>query len=112
MGTATQNIVAQLPGGEQYAAGKKVYSDNNCVRCHKLGETGGPPGGGQARGGMGRGPDLTKAGANPEHTKQWLADHIRNAKGHNPQSRMPPFGPDKISDADLNALVDYLASLK
>lgn len=128
MGSATENIVAKLPGGEQFAAGKKVYSDNNCVRCHKLGETGagmmaappsggpppaGGPGGGAPRGGgFGRGPELTKVGANPEHTKQWIAEHIRNPRAHKPQSRMPGFGPEKISDADLDALAEYLASLK
>jgi cbb3-type cytochrome oxidase cytochrome c subunit len=58
------------------------------------------------------GPELTKVGAAPEHTKQWLAEHIRDAKKHKPTSRMPSFGADQINDADLNSLVDYLASLK
>jgi cbb3-type cytochrome oxidase cytochrome c subunit len=62
--------------------------------------------------GMGRGPDLGKVGENPEHTEQWLADHIRNPKSHKPQSRMPPFDENKINDADMKALTDYLASLK
>ena len=135
-GMSSQDVLAKLPGGEEFAAGKKVYADQNCARCHKLGETGGkmggvlraralrvgaPPGGGPpvgppGKGGPGRpgmgGPDLTNVGATVTHTKEWLADHIRDAKKHAPTSSMPPFGPEKISDADLGHLVDYLASRK
>lgn len=123
------SIVDKLPGGPEFAAGKKVYSDNNCARCHKLGETGGgmamggpagggpggPPGGGfkggPPGGGM-SGPDLSKTGADANHTAAWLAAHIRDPRSHSPQSRMPASGPDKISDADLNSLAEYLASQK
>jgi mono/diheme cytochrome c family protein len=55
---------------------------------------------------------LAHVGAKPDRTAQWLADHVRDPKSHNPRSRMPSFGPDKISDADLAALGEYLASLK
>ena len=58
------------------------------------------------------GPDLTKVGAEPERTKQWLADHVRNPKSHKPQSRMPANGPEKISEGDLSALADYLVGRK
>jgi cbb3-type cytochrome oxidase cytochrome c subunit len=61
---------------------------------------------------MGRGPDLGQVGADTAHTPQWLAEHIRNPKAHKPQSRMPPFGENKINDADMRALTDYLASLR
>ena len=122
-----QDVLAKLPGGDEFAAGKKVYADNNCARCHKLGETGGgmaggPPGaggGGMTKGsaggppgGMANGPDLTKVGAEPERTAAWLGDHIRNAKTHKPESKMPTFGPDKITDADLAQLAAYLAARK
>ncbi len=122
-GPTPQDVFAKLPGGEEFAAGKKVYADNNCARCHKMGDvgggggSGGPPGmaggpaGISAMGGP-PGPDLTKVGAAPEHTKEWLTAHVRDAKKHKPESRMPPFGSDKISDADLAKLVDYLASRK
>jgi len=59
----------------------------------------------------GRGPELTKVGANPTHTVDWLAGHIRNPKTHKPDSRMPSFA-DKLSDADIQALAQFLASLK
>ena len=124
-GGAPQNVAALLPGGEEFAAAKKLYAANDCAKCHKLGATGGGPGGPGMPpgpppgappkgppGGMGRGPDLTHVGASAEHTEQWLADHIRDAKSHKPMSRMPPFGPDKINDADLMTLAEYLASQK
>jgi mono/diheme cytochrome c family protein len=110
-GPPPQEVLAKLPGGEEHAAGKRVYANNNCANCHKLGEAGGSRGGGPGRGGPG-GPDLTSVGKKADRTKQWLADHIRDPKSHRPQSRMPPFGPDKISDADLNLLAEYLASRK
>jgi mono/diheme cytochrome c family protein len=119
-GPPSQEVLSKLPGGDEFAAGKKVYADNNCANCHKLGETGGgagrkgggPGGPGGPGGGGPRGPELTQVGADAEHTKQWLADHIRDPKKHKPQSRMPAFGPDRLSDADLAKLVDYLVSRK
>jgi len=107
-----------------YAAGRKVFNANGCAKCHTVGKTsgsqmaGGQPGG-QApggfgpggRGGMQKGPDLGKVGADPMHTSQWLADHVRNPKAHKAQSRMPSYA-GKIKEEDLLALADYLASLK
>jgi mono/diheme cytochrome c family protein len=58
------------------------------------------------------GPDLTNVGAKPEHTKEWLAEHIRQPTKHTQGSKMPPFPPEKISDADLDKLATYLASRK
>jgi mono/diheme cytochrome c family protein len=125
-GPSSADVLAKLPGGDEFATAKKVYANNNCARCHKLGETGGgppaPKGGAQAgekaggpggkgpRGGMV--PDLTTVGADAKHTKEWITEHIRNPKAHTPQSRMPASGPEKISDADLDALAAYLASRK
>jgi mono/diheme cytochrome c family protein len=125
--TSPQDVLAKLPGGDEFAAGKKVYADNKCANCHKLGDTGGGGGGMMAggllapapgatgtpvAGGPMAAPDLTKVGAMPERTRQWLTEHIRDAKKHKPQSRMPAFPTDKISDADLDKLVEYLASRK
>jgi cbb3-type cytochrome oxidase cytochrome c subunit len=59
-----------------------------------------------------RGPDLTAVGAEPEHTADWLAAHVRDPKAHKPDSRRPAFGPEKIPDADLQALAAYLAGRK
>lgn len=126
MPQSPQDVLVKLPGGDEHAAGKRVYANNQCARCHKLGETGGPPsmpgmppGGPKLPPGAppmpqlpGIGPDLTTVGAAAEHTKQWLADHVRDPKKHKPGSTMPAFGTDKISDADLDSLAAYLASRK
>ena len=106
-GPPPEEVLAGLPGGDEFAAGKKVYAHNGCANCHKLGETG------RGKGGRGPGgPDLTTTGANPEHTARWLADHVRDPKLHKPESRMPAYGADKIGDADLTALAEYLAGRK
>src|SRR5687767_10914282 len=64
----------------QIAAGKAVFDANGCANCHVLGGQGG-----------GKAPDLTRVGAEPEHTPQWLVEHVKNPKAHNPRSRMPAF---------------------
>lgn len=82
------------------AAGKAVFDANNCARCHSVAGQGNP-----------RGRDLTHVGADPNHTVQWLIEHVKNPRTHNPNSRMPAFE-GKISEQDLHALGAYLASLK
>lgn len=76
----------------------KVFTDTGCGKCHKLD-------------GVGSGRmDLSHAGA--KHDKAWIADHIRDAKKHNPMSKMDAFPVDKLSDKDLDTLADYLAGRK
>lgn len=77
---------------------------------------GGPPRGGPGPGGFGgppggRGPDLSKVGADPQHTVEWLMDYVRDPKSIKPDARMPAFG-SRLSDDELRALAEYLASLK
>lgn len=96
------------PGGEQsagagdaqgFAAARSTF-EQSCMRCHSL-----------SGGGRGRGPNLGAIGRNPSHTADWLAKYIRNPKAVKPDSRMPRFD-DKLNDADIKALADFLASLK
>jgi len=112
------------PGAPTSAAfggtGEALMASNGCGRCHRSGgggQGGGmgqTPGGGRpgafGRGGGG-GPDITHEGSNPQHTAQWIADHIKNPTSHTPGSRMPRFA-EKMSDADIQTLANYLASLK
>jgi mono/diheme cytochrome c family protein len=139
-----------MPGGASdadaesgpFAAGKKVFADQNCARCHSGGGAGGTPMGGPpgaggppgrggpmaggpppdgpppgaggpppGRGGGGRGPDLAHVGRDPNHTVEWLMGYVRNPRATKPDSRMPSFE-SKISEDDLRALAEYLASLK
>ncbi|HZO87345.1 MAG TPA: cytochrome c [Chthonomonadaceae bacterium] len=99
---STQSAPASAPTGstDLVSAGKAVYDANGCARCHAIGGAGGR-----------MGPDLSKVGAEPTHTPEWLVQHVKNPKSQNPASRMPPFE-GKISDKDLLALGAYLASLK
>ena len=100
-GGAASPTAASSAGGQATlaAAGKTVYANNGCAKCHAISGQGG------------NGPDLTRVAANPEHTSEWLVAHIKNPKAHNPGSRMPSFE-GRISDKDLLALGAYLASLK
>lgn len=128
---------AEASGGGDTAlitAGKAVFTAKGCANCHGVGGAGGGPGGGPPGpggpggpgggrmggpgprpggpgGGRRGGPNLSRVGAEAEHTSEWLIAHIKNPKTHNPSSRMPAFE-GKISDKDLLALGAYLASLK
>ena len=90
------------PGGFGGAGGAKsgnaVY-DAHCLKCH-------PVGGGKAMG-----PSLAKVAADPAHTAEWLAEHVRNPQGHKPGSKMPAFE-KKLSAEELKSVVDYMAGLK
>lgn len=93
------------PSGSSQAAstatgGQAVYVAQGCPRCHVINGQGGR-----------MGPDLSRVGAEPGHTAEWIIEHVKNPQSHNPGSRMPAFA-GKISDSDLKALGDYLASLK
>jgi mono/diheme cytochrome c family protein len=84
------------------AAGQQVFQTHNCARCHQIGSQGG---------GRARGPNLASVGRNPEHTVEWLMEHVRNPQSHRPESRMPAYE-GKISEGDLRALGEFLVSLK
>jgi cytochrome c oxidase subunit 2 len=90
----------QANSGEPLSAGQKVFA-KSCARCHSIGT---------AEGGKKRmGPDLSKVAANPEHTRTWLSEYIRDPKSHKPDSKMMPI---RLNDDDLKAVVDYLETLK
>ena len=76
------------------APGKAIFEASNCGNCHGPGKNA---------------PNLTKIGA--EKDAAWIVAHVKNPKVHNPGSRMPGYE-GKISEADLQAMGSYLASLK
>ena len=82
---------------EPFAAGKKVFNASKCSNCHTVEAS--------ARS---KAPNLSAAGK--AHDAAWLAAHVKNPKAHEPMSKMPPF--DKLSDAELKAVGEFLASLK
>ena len=73
---------------------------SKCANCHRINGTGGR-----------KAPDLSRTGAEAEHTAKWLAEFIRNPKSKDQISRMPGFE-GKISEGDLQAICEYLVSLK
>src|SRR5262249_46630385 len=86
--------------------GKKVYEAANpkCKTCHSVG------GGGNPKGAL----EGTASKLKADEVKAWL----RTPKEMTEKTKaarkpaMPTYGPDKISDADLDALAAYLLSLK
>ena len=92
---------------ENEAAGRRVFESTACVNCHAVGGT-------NATGRFG--PDLTHlmsrstiaAGA-AENTKESLRLWIQNPDAIKPGSLMPAM---QLTDADLDALVRYLETLK
>lgn len=81
------------------AVGKKIYDANGCAVCHAIGGKGGQAG-----------PDLTKTGANAQHTTKWFEDQVKNPKLHTQGSTMPAYE-GKIKGKDLTALAVYLTTL-
>jgi len=82
----------------QIAEGRSVFQGNGCTGCHVLGGAGGR-----------MGPNLSRIGAT--RARERLIQYVRNPRGLNRNARMPGFG-DRIGNDDLQALGDYLASLK
>jgi mono/diheme cytochrome c family protein len=97
--------VGTAAAADRYAVGKQVFRAH-CTRCHTVG--GGETAGASAD--QMAGPDLSRVGADPEHTRQWLMDTIRDPQAENRLARMPKFE-GKLTEGELLALVDYLASL-
>jgi cytochrome c oxidase subunit 2 len=105
---SAQKKSAAEPTTDPQRRGRDVFMSSQCVMCHTIQGT-------NARAVLG--PDLTHvasrkllaAGEIPNTHANLLA-WIHNPQHHKPGARMPPN--EKISAEDLNALVDYLESLK
>jgi cytochrome c oxidase subunit 2 len=104
---AEQRQTASAPATASQQRGHDVFLQNQCMTCHAIQGT-------NARATVG--PDLTHIGARKllaagalPNTPENLAAWITNPQNTKPGVRMPanPFSAD-----DLNALVDYLESLK
>ncbi|MBX9583832.1 MAG: cytochrome c [Gemmataceae bacterium] len=99
------------PAGPQRAKTGNAVFDQHCLKCHSV-DGGAAAGGGGPKGKMGGAPDLAKVAADPAHTPEWLAEHVRNPKAHSPGSKMPTFDASKLSDEDLKSVVEYMSKLK
>lgn len=88
------------------AADAKANWDANCVQCHGKD--------GKADTKMGKtlnAKDLTDPRVQAEFTDAKAADSIKNGVKENGKTTMKAFG-DKLSDADIKALVAYVRTLK
>ncbi|WP_301108186.1 cytochrome c oxidase subunit II [Sporosarcina sp.] len=90
------------------ADGEEVFSQS-CIGCHAVsgvGESGA------------QGPNLATFGDRNrvagflKHDEKELKDWIRDTQKHKPGNIMPSFSQDQISDAELDALTEYLLGLK
>lgn len=94
-----------------HAAARKTFAIH-CTRCHKVDGEGGPaplPGGIVKKP---KGPDLGKVGQEAGRDVEWFVAYVRDPKSKKPDSGMPPFEPQKLSDSELRAVGEYLTSLK
>jgi cytochrome c oxidase subunit II len=101
-----QQAAPATPGGSR---GEQVFQQNTCVACHAIRGLSGASGT--------VGPDLTHLGSRttlgagvvdntPDNLRAWIS----NAQAVKPGVLMPAFS--SLSPADLDALVQYLESLK
>jgi cytochrome c oxidase subunit 2 len=104
---SAQKKPAPEPSSDSQRRGREVFLASQCVMCHTIQGT-------KARATLG--PDLTHIGARKmiaagelQNTRGYLAGWILNAPALKPGVRMPP---NQMSADDLNALLDYLESLK
>lgn len=81
--------------GDPVQLGRELFGRKDCTKCHQIAGEGGT-----------EGPDLTHVGRRlrPEYLPQW----IRNPRSFKPDTQMPAF---EGSEAELNAVVEYLLSL-
>jgi mono/diheme cytochrome c family protein len=86
--------------------GKAVYeaATPKCKTCHSVGGVGNPKGALEG----------TASKLKAEEIKAWLRTpkEMTEKTKATRKPMMPTYGPDKISDADLDALAAYLLSLK
>jgi mono/diheme cytochrome c family protein len=104
---AALNLAASAPAEDaaKIEKGKQVYAaaTPKCKVCHAIG------GEGNAKGAL----DAVGSTLKADEIKAWIRtpkEMAAKAKAAR-KPPMPAFGPDKIADGDLDALVGYLASL-
>ncbi|SER50962.1 cytochrome c oxidase subunit II [Salisediminibacterium halotolerans] len=94
------------PTNEVAADGREVFEDS-CISCHAVGDEGGQ-----------QGPDLTNYGERQvlagylDHEDEKLEAWLRDTEEYKPDNEMPSFSEDEIDDEEMDALIEYMNSLK
>lgn len=104
---ATQRAGAATPDSESKQRGQQVFLGSTCIMCHTIQGT---------QAGSNVGPNLTHVGSRQSiaagtlpNTRGHLSGWITDPQGIKPGTRMPP---NSLKPDDLQALLDYLQSLK
>jgi nitric oxide reductase subunit C len=95
--TVAKTTGVTLTETTQTLMGKNLYNQNRCDLCHMIGKIGGTVG-----------PDLSKVGGRRD--SQWILTQLKDPKSHNPTTQMPAY--PQLSDSELQALADFMSSLK
>ena len=102
-----QTQTSVTPASDSLKRGQQVFLTSTCVMCHAINGT---PAGSNI------GPNLTHVGsrqmiaaATLVNTRDHMAQWIRDSQTFKPGNKMPQ---NNLSDADLQALVEYLQSLQ
>ena len=101
-------VVAGSPNAAGRPKTGNAVFDQNCLKCHSATPPNEAVGG--PKGKMG-GPNLSRVAADPAHTPEWFAEHVKDPQQHKPMSRMPKFE-GKLSDEEIKSVVDYMSKLK
>ncbi|HEX6051031.1 MAG TPA: cytochrome c oxidase subunit II [Gemmatimonadaceae bacterium] len=103
----SQLVSAREPTDSSARRGRDVFMQGSCIMCHAINGT---PAGSRV------GPDLTHVASRPSiaagtlpNTRGHLAGWIVDPQRIKPGARMPA---NQLSPADLNALLDYLQTLR
>jgi ubiquinol-cytochrome c reductase cytochrome b subunit len=80
-------------------AGRALYAAQQCAGCHRIAGSGGQVG-----------PDLGSIGL--QHSSGWLHSFIEQPSRFHPESRMPPYGPPRLSHEEIEELAQYLSTLQ
>jgi ubiquinol-cytochrome c reductase cytochrome b subunit len=76
-------------------SGARIFAANGCGNCHSINGVGGT-----------LAPSLN--GVSQRHSREWIAQHLRDPKSQTPGTIMPPFN---FSAQDRDLLIAYLSSL-
>jgi cytochrome c oxidase subunit 2 len=88
--------VAQSPSRAVIERGEAAFKDNGCYGCHLIGKFGTPIG-----------PNLSEVGR--KYPQEYLARWLRDPALQRPSAHMPKL---ELTEADVQALAAYLASLR